>query len=116
MLLPEVRELQCNDDKTQVSLVLRVQSELDYFEGHFPGQPILPGVVQVDWAVRMAHQYLTVKGSFSALEKVKFQSLVLPEATLTLALTWHDHKQAIAFSYQNVDRQCSSGMIVLNGA
>jgi 3-hydroxymyristoyl/3-hydroxydecanoyl-(acyl carrier protein) dehydratase len=31
---------------------LRVPPTLEHFRGHFPGFPILPGVVQLDWAVR----------------------------------------------------------------
>lgn len=117
MLLPEVLNITHIDDHVaQVNLDLRIQATLAYFEGHFPDLPILPGVVQVDWAVRLARQYLVdVSGQFTALEKIKFQSLVLPEAKLVLSLTWHAEKQAIGFTYHTDARQYSSGLVVLGG-
>ena len=41
-----------------VELDLAIGPELIYFQGHFPGYPVLPGIVQIDWAVQLADQYL----------------------------------------------------------
>ncbi|KAB2840154.1 MAG: AMP-binding protein, partial [Burkholderiales bacterium] len=50
-------------------LQLRVAPELDFFAGHFPSQPILPGVMQVHWAIHFARLEALTEGEFQALEQ-----------------------------------------------
>ena len=57
-LQPQILSVQ--KDADAVSLDLLVSKDLDYFRGHFPGLPLLPGVVQVDWALRFAQEYLDI--------------------------------------------------------
>ena len=50
-MTPEVAVL--TQTETSVSLALTIAADLDYFRGHFPNAPILAGVVQLDWAVKI---------------------------------------------------------------
>ncbi len=116
--LPDVRAVRRPDDDTAV-LALRVCEDIAHFAGHFPGFPILPGIVQLDWAVRFADDHLPAfarRGAFRALEQVKFQSLVLPGKELDLSLSWNRDRQRLAFAYAAGDRQCSSGRIAFDPA
>ena len=127
-LLPEVLAVRrkCNESdeldereaSARVVLDLHVPPALAHFPGHFPGLPILPGVVQIDWAVRLARLHLPgcCAGAFSALEGVKFQALVLPDARLELALFWNAAKDRLEFSYANGQRKCSTGRLVFGAA
>jgi 3-hydroxymyristoyl/3-hydroxydecanoyl-(acyl carrier protein) dehydratase len=56
------------------------------FRGHFPGDPVLPGVVQVDWAIRLGETLFGPQGTFLGLERVKFLEPVRPGEALELAL------------------------------
>lgn len=116
--LPDVRAVRRPDDDTAV-LALRVCEDIAHFAGHFPGFPILPGIVQLDWAVRFADDHLPAfarRGTFRALEQVKFQSLVLPGKELDLSLSWNRDRQRLAFAYAAGDQQCSSGRIAFDPA
>lgn len=109
-LLPEV--LGEHHAPGRVALELRVPEDLCYFDGHFPGLPILPGVVQVDWSVRLARARLPLEGEFSAARNLKFVSLVTPNTRLTLELEVNaDHTQ-LSFAYACGGRKCSGGTLV----
>jgi 3-hydroxyacyl-[acyl-carrier-protein] dehydratase len=55
------------------------------FAGHFPGAPIVPGVVLLDAAVHALQQLLGVQGPWE-ISTAKFLSPVGPGETLTIAL------------------------------
>ena len=107
-LLPDI--LEERREPGRVELELRVPAELAYFEGHFPGLPILPGVVQIDWAVRFARERLTLRGGFAAAENLKFLSIVQPEARLKLTLALSGDR--LTFDYSHEKKKCSSGTLV----
>lgn len=109
-LLPVVHSARV--ETASVSLTLAVPSSLDYFPGHFPNLPILPGVVQVDWVTRLAREHLGISCTgFSALRTLKFSAPVLPDTTLTLQITWVPEKQRLDFGYRAGQRLVSSGQI-----
>lgn len=81
------------------------------FQGHFPGQPVLPGVAQVHWAARTAQRYLPCRGTFSGLEALKFLRLIVPPTDITLELDWDSATGLLGFRYSRVrdERICSRG-------
>lgn len=93
-------------------LELHVPAELAHFDGHFPGLPVLPGVVQVDWAVRFARERLALAGDFLRLENLKFLALVRPGSRLQLELRLEPDGGLLAFAYASGARKCSSGRLV----
>jgi len=108
-LLPEILAERAVDGR--VELELRVPPDLDCFAGHFPGLPILPGVLQLDWSVKLGRERLGVAGEFAAAENLKFHSVVRPGARLTLALEL-DEGTRLRFSYSSAGRKYSSGTLV----
>ncbi|WP_462159886.1 ApeI family dehydratase [Pseudoalteromonas sp. GB56] len=87
--------------------------DLDYFRGHFPGAPILAGVVQLDWAVKYARQYLSIQGDVKDIEVLKFQVVMTPELELTLTLT-KKKDDKFSFSYHSHKGQHASGRVVIS--
>jgi 3-hydroxymyristoyl/3-hydroxydecanoyl-(acyl carrier protein) dehydratase len=118
-LLPEILRERAGHGR--VELELRVPPDLDYFAGHFPGMPILPGVVQIDWSIRLGRARLPVRGGFVAAEQLKFLSLVTPATELTLTLELNAEEAGmksgtrLKFGYAGKDRKYSSGMLVFGG-
>ena len=63
-----------------------VPASLSFFEGHFPGHPILPGVVALGWLLDGAEKFLGRPLDAVELLNVKFQVVILPGAQLELSV------------------------------
>ncbi|NWB48114.1 AMP-binding protein [Pseudomonas gingeri] len=97
-------------------LQLAVPPDLAYFSGHFPVTPVLPGVVQVDWALELGRQRLELPEKFAGMEVLKFQQLVRPGDQLELSLRFDRERSKLHFAFRNTKAACSSGRIVLEAA
>ncbi|CAI8923407.1 Acyl-coenzyme A synthetase/AMP-(Fatty) acid ligase [Pseudomonas sp. IT-347P] len=95
------------------SLQLSVPPDLAYFSGHFPKAPVLPGVVQVEWALNLGRQLLNLTGPFAGMEVLKFQQLVRPGDEVQLHLRFDPERRKLYFAYRNDTATCSSGRILL---
>jgi acyl-coenzyme A synthetase/AMP-(fatty) acid ligase/3-hydroxymyristoyl/3-hydroxydecanoyl-(acyl carrier protein) dehydratase len=95
------------------SLQLSVPPDLAYFSGHFPKAPVLPGVVQVEWALNLGRELLRLRGAFAGMEVLKFQQLVRPGDEIQLHLRFDAERRKLYFAYRNDTATCSSGRILL---
>ncbi|WP_236168170.1 acyl-CoA synthetase family protein [Pseudomonas atacamensis] len=111
---PEVLEQSESDGEW--SLQLSVPPDLAYFSGHFPKAPVLPGVVQVEWALNLGRQLLKLDGAFAGMEVLKFQQLVRPGDEIQLHLRFDAERGKLYFAYRNDTATCSSGRILLGPA
>ena len=80
------------------------------FAGHFPGRPIVPGVVLLDRAILFAEQWLDRPRLPWQVGNAKFFSPVGPEEALTFALT-AKASGAIAFTVRAAEREVASGSL-----
>lgn len=98
-------------------LQLQVPLDLAHFTGHFPQTPVLPGVVQIDWAQQLARQLIAqLPPRFAGMEVLKFQQLVRPGDTLQLSLRFDAERSKLYFAYRNGEAACSSGRVLLEQA
>ncbi|VEF07362.1 AMP-dependent synthetase/ligase [Pseudomonas fluorescens] len=111
---PEV--LEQTESGGEWSLQLSVPPDLAYFSGHFPKAPVLPGVVQVEWALNLGRQLLNLTGAFAGMEVLKFQQLVRPGDQIQLHLRFDPERGKLYFAYRNDTATCSSGRILLGTA
>lgn len=111
---PEVLEQLETDGEW--SLQLSVPPDLAYFSGHFPKAPVLPGVVQVEWALNLGRHLLNLPGKFAGMEVLKFQQLVRPGDEIQLHLRFDPERGKLYFAYRNDTATCSSGRILLGAA
>ena len=95
------------------SLQLAVPPDLACFSGHFPKTPVLPGVVQIDWALSLGRQLLVLPEKFAGMEVLKFQQLMRPGDLVQLHLRFDRERGKLYFTYRNDTATCSSGRILL---
>lgn len=111
---PEVLEQRNVDGEWY--LQLGVPPDLAYFSGHFPTVPVLPGVVQVNWAMALGQRLLDLPPKFAGMEVLKFQQLVRPGDQISLSLRFDAERGKLYFAFRNGDAPCSSGRILLEAA
>ena len=79
------RVLEC-DDESRIVAIKNVSANEPYFQGHFPGLPIMPGVLQLEAMAQTAgvlvNRFLGEEGGgvpfFMAIDKARFRSIVKP--------------------------------------
>ena len=110
---PELPLAQWRERRAPLAAVsLDIVPQLRVFDGHFPGAPVLPGVVQLDWAVLFGRQAFQLPQRFLRAEQLKFSQPVLPPLQLELALDWNDSTRQLHFKYSSQLGQHSSGRLV----
>ena len=106
------RVIQCDQNgRESAEIELFIPMNLYYFQGHFPGTPVLPGIVQSHWAIHYGRELFSIDLSFSHMEVLKFQQVIRPQTTVTLKLEYKAEKNKLLFSYSSNGGQHSSGRI-----
>lgn len=84
------RILEC-DDKENVTAIKNVTINEPFFQGHFPGRPIMPGVLQLEAMAQTGGILLSrqtgIKGLiplFMAVDKARFRRPIIPGDTLRI--------------------------------
>lgn len=106
-------------DHSNFSASVQIPSDLTVFEGHFPGQPILPGVTCVFIAEKLTAGFAGRPLKLKQLKKTKFFAPILPGSTLSVtgnvSCSTADEKtieSRITFSDETMHRICSVKMIL----
>lgn len=96
------------------SLVLRgkVPLDLHHLKGHFVNFPLVPGVVELQWAIDQIPQLLKQNFDIERIDALKFQQFVRPNDELTLTLTWDEQKSRIKFQIESSLGSCASGLLI----
>jgi 3-hydroxymyristoyl/3-hydroxydecanoyl-(acyl carrier protein) dehydratase len=92
---------------------LRVPADLACWPGHFPGQPILPGVLQLDWAIRLLVRWRGGEAWPRRVEGLKFKQVVRPGEVLTLTLEQEPGGARFRFVLARAGTTISLGRIVV---
>jgi 3-hydroxymyristoyl/3-hydroxydecanoyl-(acyl carrier protein) dehydratase len=96
----------------EAELELEIPADLEYFRGHFDGAPVVPGVVQLKWAIEAARRHLHAGGELAGMEAVKFQHVLTTGAVATLTLKWIAADGKLYFSYGSASARFSSGRLL----
>jgi len=81
--------------------------QLQWFAGHFPDWPILPGVAQIHWAVEDATRLGCPPQCLQGVSKLKFIAPVYPGSLLRLEMVCEEHR--IRFECRSNAGVCSRG-------
>ncbi|MBJ9703365.1 AMP-binding protein [Acinetobacter calcoaceticus] len=108
MLQPVVlSQSQSSDDYI---LSLEFSPELACFKGHFPTQPIYPGVGQIGFLQHFAKSIWSDLNWCQGYEQLKFQNLIRPYAIVQLKLSRKEHK--VGFELRDSEQILASGRLL----
>jgi 3-hydroxyacyl-[acyl-carrier-protein] dehydratase len=112
-LLKEIKVVNNN----YIEALADVPADSPWFSGHFPGEPILPGIALVYIAEQAIIQDALAKGEqvqLHALKRVRFTQPVRPGETLSLNIISEEAGEEILFSFKitNKENTVCSGAIV----
>lgn len=96
----------------QAELELELSPTLAAFDGHFPQAAILPGVAQLDWAIRFGREAFALPPRFLRMEALKFQQVLRPGTRVNLSLEWLPEKGALQFRYRSEAGAHASGRVL----
>lgn len=79
-----IKNTRFDDGKLTASVTLNAKHSI--FEGHFPGQPVLPGVCQLGLVKELLQQHFGKALKMSKADQVKFMAMVDPRKTPDLEI------------------------------
>lgn len=94
---------------------LELPLDLACFADHFPDAPVLPGVLQVGWALDLAAPRLGTPRTCRAMDGLKFQRLLRPGDRVRLVLRHDPDTRRLHFAYRIDDAPVSSAHLRLDG-
>ena len=115
-LVTEPRSRLLERDGERAVFELIAPRDLAYFHGHFPGQPILSGVVQVDWAIAYGRRCFDLPPQFRAIQMLKFQRLIVPDTPFRLELLYSPPSAMLSFKISTSLGIHASGRILFGAA
>lgn len=104
---PGVRRL--DDQEAEIDILL--DAHMPWFRGHFPDEPVFPGVAEVHLAVTWSKRVWNWCPSSAMLTRVKFHRILRPEDRLRLILTRDTARDRLRFRFTLGDVVAGEGIV-----
>ncbi len=100
------------DLEERIVATKNVAANESYFQGHFPGNPIMPGVLQIETMAQVGSIPLLMSPNFegkiaflAAVDKVKFRRNVVPGDVLTITVEIVKLKSVMGIDQEKITNQ-----------
>ena len=105
---PLIFEKKNTNESAKITLAFLRNS--NFFNGHFPDIPILPGVVQLLYAHNLAEDVFGIKISLNKIKKIKFSRVIKPDNKVILNLK--NNELSVDFTFTDNEKPFSSGTFI----
>lgn len=103
-----------SDPVQGIKAEIQVPADVTWFDGHFPGEPILPGVAQIALVIQLLKTALKKPVAPQSISRVRFKKVIRPEETIAVHITPKDDEQAVfAFSLTNGTEKVCGGSLTM---
>lgn len=107
LTFPFVLEQKFEGDVAEIEMIFPKNS--NFFKGHFPNFPVLPGVVSLYFVTFFSNEFFDTLMSPHVIRKIKFSKLILPDTNVTLRLK--NSEKSVAFEIVSGQNNYVSGSI-----
>lgn len=109
---PRILSQHCDSDGAR--LLLDISPDLIAFRGHFLGNPVLAGIVQLHWAVIASRSVFGFGEPPREIKNLKFKSVVTPPTRLELAIARLGQCE-VQYDCSGEGKKYSQGRLVFSG-
>ena len=103
-------------EESEITADIHVPSDSPWFDGHFPGEPILPGVAQIGMVFDAIRKARKRDLRISSVRRVRFKRIIRPDDQLKI-IAAPLKKEADSYSFRILiqdEAVCSGVMTVEN--
>lgn len=91
--------------------VADICADLAVFRGHFPEEPIVPGVAQIVWIAALVRDFFAPWQATGKLELVKFKHVIRPGDRVAASLELNTERGRVQFVCRSGERIFSDGRL-----
>ncbi len=92
----------------------RAGEDSPWFSGHFPGEPILPGIAQLAMVVEAVEAELGQAVKMSAFKRVRFRRIIQPDDPIAILVTPREEEPpTYTFKIEVEGENACSGILVM---
>jgi len=102
-----------HDGENAVLARVTTDAASPWFAGHFPEDPILPGIAQVNMVTETIARVLKKNLSLQSVARIKFKKLVRPGDILDIHAMAGKKENHYSFSITSMEENVCSGRLVL---
>lgn len=101
-------------DSVDLIAEVTIASDSAWFSGHFPGQPVLPGIAQLEMVFDLIRQHEKRPLRIAEVSRVRFKRAILPEDRVTIVATPRPGKSdAYTFRLEKADGLVTTGTLTV---
>jgi len=101
-------------DSKEITADIRVPPDSPWFCGHFPGEPILPGVAQLGMVFEAINQFGDRNLTISTISRVRFKQMIRPNEQLRIIATpQRDQTESYVFRIMVEKEMVCSGVMTV---
>jgi len=103
-----------HSEKNEISADIQVPSESPWFSGHFPGEPILPGVAQIRMVFDTISNARNREMNVTSVRRVRFKQIIRPDDQIKITATpLKQNADAYSFRIAVKDETVCSGVMTV---
>jgi len=101
-------------DDDEIRAEIQVPGDSHWFDGHFPGEPVLPGLAQISMVFDVIQKASEGQWSTSSVSRVRFKRIIRPDDRLdVIAVPLKKEANGFSFRIQIKDEIVCNGVMRL---